>query len=438
MTGSGARAQELDCVVVGGGLAGLSCAHDLARAGRSVHVVEAEEAPGGRARTVWHRGRPVDRGFQVLFRAYPRTRALLRAIGIPRRDLRPVGGGAVFVNGSGTHRLGTSRLAVAGFTGLAPPDRAKLMRLAVEVAARPPQSLLDDGEDAGSTEDFLRERGFSDEAIERFFRPLFGVVLLDRSLSADAGYFRFLLAMLARGPAVIPSDGLGMVAEWTTAAIRQAGGMVELGVRVAALEPDAQGRRVQAVLMEDGRRLSARQVVLAVEAPAARGLLTPLDPAAAGAPADRGRLVGGRRLRAADAPVPRSDHPAERRPGVRGAAAGRPAVPDDQHHAPRGGGGTAHPAGHQRHDRRRPGRWPRGRRGGARAALGARLRLGGPRAADRCLRAPLRAVPARCRGCAATCPDRARPSRTWSWRAISPGTPRWRGRSRAAPGPPRS
>ena len=88
--------------------------------------------------------------------------------------------------------------------------------------------------------------------------------------------------MLARGPAVIPSDGLGMVAEWTTAAIRQAGGMVELGVRAAALEPDAQGRRVEAVLMEDGRRLSARQVVLAVEAPAAREFLTRLDPASAG------------------------------------------------------------------------------------------------------------------------------------------------------------
>jgi phytoene dehydrogenase-like protein len=282
MTGSGGRAQELDCIVVGGGLAGLSCAHDLARAGRSVHVVEAEEAPGGRARSVWHRGRPVDRGFQVLFRAYPRTRALLRSIGLPRRDLRPVAGGAVFVDGTGAHRLGTSRLAVAGFSGLAPPDRAKLMRLAVEVAARPPQSLLDDGEDSGPAEDFLRERGFSNDAIERFFRPLFGVVLLDRSLAADAGYFRFLLAMLARGPAVIPSDGLGMVAEWTTAAIRQAGGMVELGVRVAALEPDANGRRVEAVLMEDGRRLRARQVVLAVEAPAAREFLTPLDPAAAG------------------------------------------------------------------------------------------------------------------------------------------------------------
>ena len=275
MTGSGGRAQELDCVVVGGGLAGLSCAHDLMRAGRSVHVVEAEEAPGGRARSVWHRGRPVDRGFQVLFRAYPRTRALLRSIGISRRDLRPVAGGAVFVDGGGARRLGTSRLAVASFTGLAPGDRARLMRLGTEVAARPPQSLLDDGEDAGSTEDFLRERGFSEDAIERFFRPLFGVILLDRGLSADAGYFRFLFAMLARGPAVIPSDGLGMVAEWTTAAVRQGGGMVELGVRAAALEADATGRRVEAVLMEDGRRLAARQVVLAVEAPVARELLTP-------------------------------------------------------------------------------------------------------------------------------------------------------------------
>ena len=67
-TGAGGRAEGLDCVVVGGGLAGLACAHALIAAGRTVHVLEAEEAPGGRARTVWHRGRPVDRGFQVVFR----------------------------------------------------------------------------------------------------------------------------------------------------------------------------------------------------------------------------------------------------------------------------------------------------------------------------------------------------------------------------------
>jgi phytoene dehydrogenase-like protein len=280
MTGPGGRAEELDCVVVGGGLAGLACAHGLVAAGRSAHVVEAEESPGGRARTVWHRGRPVDRGFQVLLRAYPHARALIRAVGIPRRDLRPVSGGAVFLDGEGAPRLGISKLAVAGFSGLARPDRMRLARLGAEVAVRSPASLLAE-DDGRTTEGFLRERGFSDEAIEGVFRPLFGVILLDRGLSADAGYFRFLLSMLARGPAVIPSDGLGMLADWTAAAIRRRGGVVELGARASALEPDAQGRRVAGVRTGDGRLLRARQVVLAVEAPAARALLEPLDPASA-------------------------------------------------------------------------------------------------------------------------------------------------------------
>lgn len=46
-TGADGRAEGLDCVVVGGGLAGLACAHALIAAGRTVHVLEAEEAPGG-------------------------------------------------------------------------------------------------------------------------------------------------------------------------------------------------------------------------------------------------------------------------------------------------------------------------------------------------------------------------------------------------------
>jgi hypothetical protein len=56
---------------------------------------------------------------------------------------------------------------------------------------------------------------------------------------------------------------------------------VELGTGATALEPDEQGRRIAGVRTSDGRLLRARQVVLAVEAPAARALLEPLDPAAA-------------------------------------------------------------------------------------------------------------------------------------------------------------
>ena len=281
MTGSGTAEEGLDCIVVGGGLAGLACAHGLVTAGRSVHVLEAEEAPGGRARTVWHRGRPVDRGFQVLFSAYPRTRALLRAVGLPRRDLRPVSGGAVFMNGAENPRFGTSPLAPLGFRGLPPADRLRLAKLGASAVRTAPEDLLARDDEAPSTEAFLRSQGFSEQAVEGFFRPFFGVVFQDRSLAADPGYFRFLLAMLGRGQSVIPSDGLGMIAEWTSAAVRQAGGIVELGVRVEGLEPDTAGRRIAAVRTADGRRLAARQVVLAVDAPAARTLLEPLDPGAA-------------------------------------------------------------------------------------------------------------------------------------------------------------
>lgn len=282
MSDSHGAAEPRDCLVVGGGLAGLACAHGLARAGRGVLVLEAEEAPGGRARTVWHRGRPVDRGFQTLFRAYPRTARLLKDIGVPRRDLRPIAGGAVFVGeDGGASQLGASPVSALRFAGLSARDRARLARLTAAVVGRPPQTLLAQDDEAPTTEAFLRAQGFSDEAIEGFFRPLFGVILLDRSLAADPGYFRFLLSMMARGPSVIPSDGLGMIAEWTTAAIRQAGGGVELAAPVTALELDPAGRRVAAVVTADGRRLTAREVVLAVEAPAARALLAGVDDDAA-------------------------------------------------------------------------------------------------------------------------------------------------------------
>lgn len=281
MSDPGPPTDVRDCIIVGGGLAGLACARRLSAAGHSVLVLEAEEAPGGRARTVWHRGRPVDLGFQVLFRSYPQTRELLREIGLPRRDLRPVDGGAVFIGDDGTHRLAASKLGALRFGGLGPRDRALLVKLAASVVARPPEALLDPPAPR-TTHELLRDLGFSADAVEGFFRPLFGVITLDRSLSADEGYFRFLMSMLARGPSVIPSDGLGMVAEWTSAAIRQTGGEVEFGARVTAVEMAGDGRRATGVRTQDGRVLGARHVVLAVEAPVARELLEPLDAEAAG------------------------------------------------------------------------------------------------------------------------------------------------------------
>ena len=89
-----------------------------------------------------------------------------------------------------------------------------------------------------------------------------------------------------------------MIAEWASAAVRQAGGTIDLGVRATGLELDAAGLRVAAVTTDDGRRIEAREVVLAVDAPAARELL------GAGGPGLRGAAAGRAGRRRSPRPSP--------------------------------------------------------------------------------------------------------------------------------------
>jgi phytoene dehydrogenase-like protein len=272
---------SVDVVVVGAGLAGLASALRLARAGYSVRVVEAESGPGGRARTDWHEGRPVDRGFQVAFSAYPAFREFVREVGIPGEDMRPFVGGGAFFDGGHWSQLSSSPKSILGFGVLSSADRARFVRLAAELRFASPRRLLARDAVAPTTEAFLLDRGFSRQAIDAVFRPLFGVIFLDRTLAPDPGYLQFLFSMLVRGPTVLPADGLGMVADWAAGAIRQAGGHFEFGSRAAALVREVDGP-VSGVRLDDLRQIHARVVVLAVDAPAARGLLSPIDPDTAG------------------------------------------------------------------------------------------------------------------------------------------------------------
>src|SRR5918998_5245174 len=61
-------------IVVGAGLAGLTCAKVLAERGVEVFVFEASDGVGGRVRTDERDGFLLDRGFQVYFTAYPVSR----------------------------------------------------------------------------------------------------------------------------------------------------------------------------------------------------------------------------------------------------------------------------------------------------------------------------------------------------------------------------
>ncbi len=269
--------QGAECIVVGGGLAGLACAQSLSADGYTVQLVEADSRLGGRASGGLHLGEPYDDGFHVIPAAFPDTADFLEDIGVDGDDLRTFQRSVVLHDGDRWRRL---RLLGAGsiLTSRLMPrrDGIRLTSLAARLAISGGAAPSDD--DAGlSTEAWLHGTGLSERTIENVMRPFLGAVLMDRSLSADAAFARFVLGALARGPAMLPVDGMSMLADRAADAISAAGGMIWTGVTVEAIEIGETGRAT-GVRLADGRRINAQSVVVAVDPSTARRLLDPIDP----------------------------------------------------------------------------------------------------------------------------------------------------------------
>jgi protoporphyrinogen oxidase len=103
----------------------------------------------------------------------------------------------------------------------------------------------------------LHRRGFSDKAIERFFRPFFGGVFLDIQLGAPLHWFEFLFGMFATGYASLPAGGMRSIPKQLAADLKE--GTLRTGARVRALK----GTRVE---LATGETLTAEAVILATDA----------------------------------------------------------------------------------------------------------------------------------------------------------------------------
>jgi len=258
-------------VVVGAGVAGLTCAIELHGAGKKVLVLEQNETPGGRVRTQRHPdGYLIDRGFQVILDAYP---ALHRHVNLPALAPQAFDAGAMVW--SGQRRiplLDPLRHPMALLRDLTSPvlttgDRARLVRLALQTW-RATWETAEDAATGRSTLDSLRDSGFSDRFIERFARPFWGGILLDRSLETSDGPFLFTLKMFLRGRAVLPATGIQALADHLAAQLPRE--FIRYGQRVEELVRDASG--VTGVRV-GGQLIPGSSVVIATEPPVAQQLM---------------------------------------------------------------------------------------------------------------------------------------------------------------------
>ncbi len=254
-----------EVVIVGAGLAGLSAARMLHRAGRDVTVLEASDGIGGRVRTDVIDGYRLDRGFQVLLTAYPE---LHTQFDVDALDLRRFEPGALVWNGSAMHEVGDPlrRPRTLLSTGLAPvgsvADKMRLLRQRARLRRTSARELLRQPD--LTTLAALRSEGFSVEMIEQFFRPLVGGIQLDPSLQTSRRMFDVILQCLLSGDAAVPAAGMGALPAQLARDLPAA--RIHLHSPVAAVTPGQ-------VVLDDGTPVGAERIIVAAEGPRAASLL---------------------------------------------------------------------------------------------------------------------------------------------------------------------
>jgi phytoene dehydrogenase-like protein len=228
---------DTDVIVIGAGLAGLTCALELERSGVSVLLLEREPTPGGRLRTGELNGTPIDLGAHFLSHRYATLRRLIAEAGLEQR-LRPLTDSYCtgIWRGGSWHYLDYGRpLSMLGYSAIPFSQRARLGMMAIPLAHTRRGLRFFDIASAAAVDGLAPARLFGEEGLRYVFAP---------ASQAFCGYSPEqislpLLVLGARFPLRAPltlEGGLGQLGPALAAGQR-----VRCGIAVERLELNAGG-----------------------------------------------------------------------------------------------------------------------------------------------------------------------------------------------------
>ena len=237
-------------VVIGGGLAGLTAAATLARAGQPVTVLEAAEHLGGRARSRQRDGFALNLGPHALYRAGGGA-AVLRSLGVRPRGRMPR------IHKAGL-LAGDQVLPAWGHFLRDMGERSTVLRLLTGLGEEAAAEL-----NGRSAAEWLDETFDDPAALALATSVLRTATYTGDHRLLDAGAAARQLRAAARGVLYLHGGWSSMV-DGLADAVRAAGGVIRTRAAVAAVEHD---RAVEAVRLADGTTMAAERAVVAVNDP---------------------------------------------------------------------------------------------------------------------------------------------------------------------------
>ena len=219
-------------IIVGAGISGLTSAIELEKQGISPTIFDSNDRVGGRLRSEQVDGVWLDHGFQVLLSAYPNFNKYIDREALECITFKP--GAAVYLHKKrillGDPQRDISFLLPTLFGSIATlRDIVLTWKLKRQLQAISPIDCFQIPEKA--TIDHLKEYGFSESYIERFFKPFFAGIFLEKELKTSNRMFAFVFKMFSEGHALLPIHGIQSIAEHLKSKLSQSNFRLDEGVK---------------------------------------------------------------------------------------------------------------------------------------------------------------------------------------------------------------
>ena len=246
-----------DVLIIGAGIAGLTASRVLTNAGKTVKLIEASDAIGGRVKTDSVDGFLLDRGFQVLLTAYPEAKQFLdyRAL-----DLCKFSPGAFILDSHGISEIGDPlREPSTLFKTLLSPagtftDKLKMLALKQKLSRKDLSEIFESPETTALT--YLVKAGFTNKMLTQFFKPFMTGIFLEERLKTSSRMFEFVFKMFSEGDTAIPANGMGMIPKQLAQGLKV--NDLALNESVIAVE----GNEVRT---SNGRTLKSKYILIATD-----------------------------------------------------------------------------------------------------------------------------------------------------------------------------